>query len=108
MGLGGLECLMGYGLRQIRPWVRGPMMLLSALGIIGNIVTMSPAVIVSIYCFWLVAGKSGSLLFSPEYQEAMRFTPDMKYRPKSSWIVNGFLLLILGAICIALYSMLTS
>ena len=79
----------GFGLRRLQSWTRIPVGILSGIGLIG----FPLGTLINGYILYLIFGKKGSRVFTPEYQEIIRKTPHIKY--KTSIIVKIFLILLL-------------
>ncbi len=94
VGLGAGMLLLGRGVRQLRTWVKIPVAILSAIGLIGFPV----GTLINGYILYLVFGKKGKMVFSSEYRDIIEQTPDIKYRTS---IVIWILLLLIVALVIA-------
>lgn len=76
VGIGVFTFVVGLGLRGLKPWARILTITLSILGLPAYpIVT-----IFSVYILYLVLCAKGKTVFSPEYQQIMAETPDIKYK----------------------------
>jgi hypothetical protein len=78
----------GWGVRAFRGWGRVAGCILSAIGLIGFPI----GTLINGYILYLFLSKKGRMIFSPEYQDIIAATPDVKYR--TSIIVWIFLALI--------------
>ena len=87
---------MALGLRKLKPNVRIPAIILSALGLFA----IPVGTIIAIYMLYLLGSAKGRTVFSEEYAQVIAATPHIKYR--SSIIVRIFLWLILALIILAL------
>ena len=87
---------LAHGLRKLRGWVKVPVTILSALGLIGFPV----GTIINGYIIYLVWCKKGEMVFSPQYREIAEQTPHIKYR--TSIVVWFILILILIGILAAI------
>lgn len=79
---------LGFGLRNLKRWVRIPTILLAAIGLLGFPI----GTIINAYILYLVGGKKGQMVFSEEYQQVIAATPHVKYK---SSLLSCFLLLLL-------------
>jgi hypothetical protein len=103
--LAGVCCLMaapllvvGRGLRTLRPWVRLPVAILSIAGL----AALPVGTLVSVYILYLVFGKKGAFIFSPEYDVVLRQTPHIKYRTSALlWILMAVLFAVLALAIVA-------
>ena len=83
---------LAFGLRRLRGWTRIPVGILSAFGLLG----FPLGTLISAYILYLIFSSKGAMVFSDEYKEIIRLTPDMKYRTSIVvWIFLGLLLLLL-------------
>ncbi|MES2474763.1 MAG: hypothetical protein V4640_03205 [Verrucomicrobiota bacterium] len=90
--LGIFQFFLGAAVRKLKPWSRIGVGILSTIGLIGFPI----GTLISAYILYLVLGKKGKMVFSPEYKEIIAATPHIKYRtPKIVWIILGILVLIL-------------
>ena len=86
---------LGTGLRKLKPAVRVPAIILSALGLLG----FPLGTIISAYFLYLVAGQKGKMVLSARYNEIVRATPHIQYRtPMWLWVLLG---LIVGLLVVA-------
>lgn len=84
---------LAFGLRRLRGWTRIPTGILSAFGLLG----FPLGTLISAYILYLIFSKKGAMVFSDEYKEIIRQTPEMKYRTSIVvWIFLGLLLLLIG------------
>ena len=81
--------IVGIGLRQLRPWTRIPVGILSGIGLLG----VPVGTLINGYILYLMFSEKGSRVFAPEYQEIIRQTPHIKHQ--TSIIVKIFLVLLL-------------
>ncbi len=102
---------MGYGLRNLQPWAKWTTVALIGLGFLINLVqivmalAVSPALavgtfigaaigsVIPIYVLYLMVSAKGAMVFSREYREVIRQTPDIKY--KTSIIVKVLLVFLI-------------
>lgn len=87
---------LGYGLTNLKPWARIPTLILAAIGLAGFPI----GTIINLYVLYLVGGKKGKMVFSPEYQQVIALTPHIKY--KSPWKTCLILLIVLIAFIAAM------
>jgi len=91
--LGLFQLWVGRGLRTLKSWARIPTGILSGIGLLGFPI----GTIINGYILYLVFCKKGSTVFSPEYQQVIAATPNIKYKtPIIIWILLGLLIFILG------------
>jgi len=92
----------GRGLRKLRSWVKIPVTILSAIGLIGFPV----GTIINGYIIYLVWSKKGGMVFSTPYHEIVEQTPHIKYRTSIVvWLLLALILIgILAAILIPAFS----
>ena len=102
-GIAGLVCMLlgagvivvGVGIRRLRRWVRIPVGVLSGLGLLA----VPIGTLINGYALYLVFGRKGQVVFSPDYQEIVERTPHLRRRTSPLVIALG--LLILGLIAFA-------
>lgn len=83
----------GYGLYRLRGWVKWPVGILSGIGLL----SVPIGTLINAYILYVVFGKKGKMVFSPEYQEIVRQTPHIQYRtPLIAWIVLVLFLVALA------------
>jgi hypothetical protein len=95
VGLMIVQFALGRGLRKLRPWVKAPVGLFSAIGLLGFPV----GTVVSAYILYLIFSRKGTMVFSPEYQEIIRLTPHIRYRSSPLMII---LLALLVAVLVTI------
>jgi len=82
----------GYGLREIKPWARVPVMSISTLGLF----YFPVGTMICGYILYMVLNQKGQVIFSQEYQGIIEATPQIGYRtPLIAWVLLGLILLIL-------------
>lgn len=92
IGLGFILGMIGSGLRQLRRWTRIPVTLLAIVGL----VAIPVGTIINGYILYLLFSSKGAMVFSDEYHEIVRQTPDIKYRTSIVvWIFLGLLGVVL-------------
>jgi hypothetical protein len=85
---------MGRGIRALRRWARIVGSVLAAVGLLGFPI----GTLINLYVLYLFLSKKGRTVFSPEYQDVIAATPDIKYRMSILvWIFLGLLVLLIGA-----------
>lgn len=90
-GMAALFIAIYTGFRKLKRWVRIPVTLFSALGLLG----FPFGTLINGYILYLVWSQKGKTVFSPEYQDVIAATPHVKYRtPPAAWAL--LILLILG------------
>ncbi len=90
-----LQWKLATGLRQLRPWVRIPTIVLSIIGLIG----FPLGTLLSAYILYLMFAAKSKMVFSPEYQQVIIDTPQIRYRSsvlKTVLVVILILAVILG------------
>lgn len=92
--LGVAMAAVGYGLRTLKPWVRVPAILLATLGLLGFPI----GTLINAYVLYLLLCAKGRYIFTPEYEEIRRATPQVRYRTSLLvWIVVSVLVLAMAA-----------
>ena len=87
------QCFLAFGLRRLRKWTRIPTGILSAFGLLG----FPLGTLISAYILYVIFSKKGAMVFSDEYKEIIRQTPEMKYRTSIVvWIFLGLLVLLIA------------
>lgn len=88
--LGAAFVFIGLDLRKLKPWVRIPVCILAAIGLLGFPI----GTLINAYVLYLVLSKKGSVVLSPAYKEVIRATPHIRYRtPK--WVIALLVLFVL-------------
>lgn len=86
---------LGYGFRRLKPWVRIPGGILSGIGLLG----IPLGTLINGWILYLMFGKKGQVVLSPDYQNIIAATPHVKYqRTVGDWIATGIVLLLLVGI----------
>jgi hypothetical protein len=93
-----LLALTGYYLRKLQPWSRIPTGIFAVLALI----YFPIGTMVGGYILWLVFGRKGQKVFSPEYARVIAQTPHIRYR--TSKIVIFFALLLAAVVLLGLFS----
>ena len=84
--------LTGRGLRTMQPWARIPVMSLSTLGLF----YFPMGTMICGYILYLVLCRQGQMVFSQDYQQIIKATPEIDYRtPWIAWLLFGLILLIM-------------
>lgn len=93
LGLAVLELLLGKGVRQLKPWIRVPVGIFSSIGLL----SIPVGTLINGYTLYLVFSKKGRTVLSPEYQDVIAATPQIKYKTSIVvWIFLGLLVLLIG------------
>jgi hypothetical protein len=66
---------MGYGFRRMRPWVRIPGGILSALGLLA----IPVGTLVNAWILWIMFSAKGQVILAPGYGAVVAATPHVKY-----------------------------
>ncbi|MCZ6895232.1 MAG: hypothetical protein O7H40_14455 [Gammaproteobacteria bacterium] len=85
-------CLVGFGLRKLRGWVRIPTGIASVLGLIA----FPLGTLINGYILYLLFSKKGGTVFSVDYAEVIALTPHIKYRSILAWVALGALVLLIA------------
>ena len=92
ISLGFILGMIGSGLRRLKRWTRIPVTLLAIIGLLA----IPVGTIINGYILYLVFSSKGAMVFSDEYKEIIRQTPDIKYRTSVVvWIFLGVLCVVL-------------
>ena len=102
MLLGGGAVALGLGIRRLQRWVRIPVGILSGLGLL----VVPIGTLINGYALYLVFGRRGQVVFSPDYQEIVERTVHLRRRTSPGVIALG--LLILGLIAFGVFRSLYS
>jgi hypothetical protein len=102
IGLGFMQGMIGSGLRRLKRWTRIPVMLLACVGLL----VIPIGTIINGYILYLVLSSKGATVFSDEYKEVIRQTPDIRYR--TSIVVWIFLGLLAVVILVAMFGVALS
>lgn len=76
LGLIILQWMLARGLRNLRPWVRIPTIILSIIGLLG----FPLGTLISGYVLYLMLSAKSKMVFSPEYRQIITDTPHLRYR----------------------------
>lgn len=87
--LGPLQLSTGIALRKLKPWSRIVAAVFSAIGLIAFPI----GTLINGYFLYLLLGKKGTFVFSPEYAAILEATPHIKYKI-SKWVI-GLLVVVL-------------
>lgn len=97
VALGALAVLIGaggVGLRGLKGWGRIISTIMSVVGLIGFPI----GTLISGYILYLLWGKKGRVIFSPEYQAVIAATPHVKYKTSIVvWILLGLVVVLILA-----------
>jgi len=91
------QIIVAMGVRKLKPWARIATAVLSGIGLLG----FPLGTLISAYFMYLVLSKKGQYVFSPEYQNVIAATPQIRYKTSIIiWILLGLLvaLIIVGVI----------
>ena len=88
LGLMILQWKLAGGLRNLRPWVRIPTIILSVIGLLG----FPLGTLISGYILYLMLSAKSKMVFSPEYRQIIADTPHLRYRTS---FLRTFLVVIL-------------
>jgi hypothetical protein len=66
---------MGYGFRRMRPWVRIPGGILSAIGLLA----IPIGTLVNAWVLWIMFSAKGQVILAPGYDAVVAATPHVKY-----------------------------
>lgn len=92
IGLGFMQGMIGSGLRRLKRWTIIPVTLLAVIGLLA----IPVGTIINGYILYLIFSSKGAMVFSDEYKEIIRQTPDIRYRTSIVvWIFLGLLGLVL-------------
>lgn len=92
-----LSFVIGWGFRGLRPWVRVPGGVLAALGLLA----IPIGTLINGWVLYLMFGRKGQVVLSPEYQAVIAATPQVKYqRTVGDWIATGILVVLLLSIVV--------
>ena len=86
-----LQWKLATGLRQLRPWVRIPTIVLSIIGLLGFPI----GTIISAYVLYLMCSAKSKMVFSPEYKQVIAETPHIRYRSNILMTVLVVVLLVI-------------
>ncbi|KAA5540639.1 hypothetical protein FYK55_19790 [Roseiconus nitratireducens] len=100
--LGVVQLYAGLGLRKFRTGARSIVAIFSALGLLA----FPFGTLINGYILYLLLGRKGNVVFSPEYQEVRERTPHIKYKTPVVVkifvvllvlvVITGFLMMFLG------------
>lgn len=96
VGLGVAQGFLGYGLSKLKWWARIPASLFAGLGLLAFPI----GTLINGYILYLLLSAKGKMVFSAEYREIIRQTPEIKYR--TSKILWFFLFVLLGLIALGI------
>lgn len=99
-GLGSLQLYSGWGLRRFNHGAKRLAVVLSVIGLL----LFPVGTVINGYFLYVLLGQKGKVVFSDEYQDAIRKTPHIKYR--TSIIVKVFVGLLVALIGLGLVAAL--
>ena len=94
-----LQWKLAGGLRNLRPWVRIPTIILSIIGLIG----FPLGTLISAYILYLMFAAKSKMVFSPEYREIIAATPHLRYRTSFLKTVLVVILIIAAFMALAFF-----
>ena len=97
--LGLLFVVLGRGLRILHPFVRIPVVIFAALGLLA----FPCGTMINGYFLYLILSAKGGMVLSAEYKEIIRQTPHVKY--KTSLLSMIVLAIFLAILAIILFTM---
>lgn len=99
---GVISIWVGRGLRRLKRWVKIPVTILSALGLL----SIPIGTLINGYILWLLHSEKGKMVFSEEYAEIVEATPEVKYRTSIIvWILLALVIFgLLAAMAIPAFS----
>ncbi|MCA9084403.1 MAG: hypothetical protein KDA81_10125 [Planctomycetaceae bacterium] len=86
--LGLVQCIVAVGLSRLKPWARIVGAFFCGLGMLW----IPIGTLINLYFLYLLLGKKGKYIFSPEYRTIIDQTPHVRYR--TSIIVWIFVLIL--------------
>lgn len=96
--LGFLTALVGWGIRQLKPWSRLPFILLNIPGLLG----FPLGTLISFYCIRMTIGETGKYILSEEYQRIVSRTQGVKLRTSIFvWLILALFAGIILTVCLA-------
>lgn len=91
--LAALQLALGVGYRRLRPWVRVPGGILSALGLLA----IPVGTLINGYILYLMFSRRGQVILAPGYAAVVAATPHVRYRRTvGDWIALGIVVLLLA------------
>ncbi|QEG21535.1 hypothetical protein [Mariniblastus fucicola] len=100
--VGVAQCVVAYGIRNLKPWSKNPSIVLATLGLlvfpIGTFINI-------VILFQLFASKT-KMVFSEHYQEVIQQTPHMKHQTSAAtWaVLVAFLVFVFWGITMTVLS----
>lgn len=117
--IGGIYGGMGYGLRNLQPWARWVTIIFGGLSLLVNVVQVIglavlapgqsagiillsiPGLAITGYILYMFTSSRGAMVFSPEYKEVIRQTPQIKARLSPQFKI-GVILAILVSVAVGI------
>ena len=94
LAVGAGLAFVAHGIRALKNWARITGIVLAALGLLNFPI----GTLINAYILYLFIAKKGRMVFSPEYQDIIAATPEVKYRTSILvWIFLGILVLLFAA-----------
>jgi hypothetical protein len=87
--LGPIQFMAGLALRKLKPWARIVGSIFSGIGLIAFPI----GTLVNGYFLYLLLGKKGMMVCSPEYAAVIEATPHIKYKT-SRWVIGLLIALV--------------
>ncbi len=99
LGLSVLLICLGHGFRRLRPWVRIPGGVLSAIGLFA----IPVGTLIHTWILYLMFCEKGRVVLGPDYQAVIAATPKVRYRRTvGDWIATGIVFGVLALVVIGL------
>ena len=100
---GPIFLVVGYGFRRLRPWVRIPGSIFSAIGLFA----IPVGTVINLWILYLMHCTKGRVVLDSSYQQIVNATPLIRYRRSlSDWIATiiifGLLIFLVVAMAVAL------
>lgn len=76
IAIAALTAFLGLGFRRLRPWIRIPGGILSAIGLLA----IPIGTLLNLYILYSMFGAKGQVVLSPSYDAIVAQTPHVKYR----------------------------
>jgi len=100
LGIGIGQGFIAVGLRGLKSWARIPASLFAGLGLLA----FPLGTLINGYILYLLLSAKGRMVFSPEYREVIRQTPEIKY--KTSKILLFFVFLLVGLLVLGVVALI--
>ena len=84
IGLAALSAIEARGIRRLKRWSRAPATVVACIGLLG----VPLGTLMNGYILYLLHSEKGKVIFSPEYQQVVLQTPEVRYKtPLVLWIL---------------------